>query len=246
MTHHFKPSGEGKPNGRNANSANRIRIIGGEWRSRVIEFSDGEGLRPTANRVRETLFNWLGQKLHDKRCLDLFAGSGAIGYEAASRGASEVVLVENSRSAMLALKQNQEKLDARQCRLILGDATEYLMKNHGKFDIIFLDEAFEFLNSLEKKHSEKILYNIRKSQTAQNPELFKKLNDEIWEFRTLYQGLQYRLLAFWDKTDKTDTLVISTHGFVKKRSKVPESEILKAKQLRIEYFEVKERLKRYS
>ena len=74
------------------------------------------------------------------------------------------------------------------------------------FDILFLDEAFEFLSSLEKKHSEKILYNIRKSQTAQNPELFKKLNDEIWEFRTLYQGLQYRLLAFWDKTDNTETL----------------------------------------
>ena len=104
------------------------------------------------------------------------------------------------------------------------------------FDILFLDEAFEFLSSLEKKHSEKILFNIRKSQTAQNPELFKKLNDEIWEFRTLYQGLQYRLLAFWDKTDNTETLVISTHGFVKKRSKVPDNEILKAKQIRIEYF----------
>ena len=107
------------------------------------------------------------------------------------------------------------------------------------FDILFLDEAFEFLSSLEKKHSEKILFNIRKLQTAQNPELFKKLNDEIWEFRTLYQGLQYRLLAFWDKTDNTETLVISTHGFVKKRSKVPDNEILKAKQIRIEYFEEK-------
>ena len=107
------------------------------------------------------------------------------------------------------------------------------------FDILFLDEAFEFLSSLEKKHSEKILFNIRKSQTAQNPELFKKLNDEIWEFRTLYQGLQYRLLAFWDKTDNTETLVISTHGFVKKRSKVPDNEILKARQIRIEYFEEK-------
>ena len=107
------------------------------------------------------------------------------------------------------------------------------------FDILFLDEAFEFLSSLEKKHSEKILFNIRKSQTAQNPELFKKLNDEIWEFRTLYQGLQYRLLAFWDKTDNTETLVISTHGFIKKRSKVSDNEILKAKQIRIEYFEEK-------
>jgi phage-related protein len=83
------------------------------------------------------------------------------------------------------------------------------------------------------------LYNIRKAQCGHDPELFKKLTDEIWEFRTLYQGLQYRLLAFWDKTNTMDTLVILTHGFIKKRSKVPENEILKAKQLRIKYFESK-------
>ncbi|WP_369597380.1 type II toxin-antitoxin system RelE/ParE family toxin [Flavobacterium sp. ov086] len=67
------------------------------------------------------------------------------------------------------------------------------------FDVIFLDEAFSFLKNLESKHSEKIIYNIRKSQIKNDPELFKKLNDEIWEFRTLYRGKQYRLLAFWDK-----------------------------------------------
>ena len=108
------------------------------------------------------------------------------------------------------------------------------------FDIIFLDEAFEFLNNLERKHYEKILYNIRKAQVEQDAELFKKLNDDIWEFRTLFQGLQYRLLAFWDKIDIENTLVISTHGFIKKRSKVPESEIQKARQLRTKYFEYKE------
>ena len=107
------------------------------------------------------------------------------------------------------------------------------------FDIVFLDEAFGFLRGLDKKHSEKIIYNIRKSQKRHDPELFKKLNDDIWEFRTLYQGLQYRLLAFWDKTNNTETLVVSTHGFVKKRSKVPENEILKAKKIRIEYFQAK-------
>ena len=105
------------------------------------------------------------------------------------------------------------------------------------FDILFLDEVFEFLSGLDQKHYEKILYNIRKSQQTHDPELFKKLNDDIWEFRTLYQGLQYRLLAFWDKTNNENTLVISTHGFVKKRSKVSESEILKAKNIRTEYFE---------
>ena len=112
------------------------------------------------------------------------------------------------------------------------------------FEIIFLDEAFEFLRSLDKKHYEKILFNIRKAQTDRNPELFKKLKDDIWELRTLYQGLQYRLLAFWDKTDSENTLVISTHGFIKKRSNVPENEIQKAKQLRTKYFEDKEKLKK--
>lgn len=108
------------------------------------------------------------------------------------------------------------------------------------FEILFLEEAFEFLNSLDNKHYEKILYNIRKAQTKHDPELFKKLNDEIWEFRTLFQGLQYRLLAFWDKTDTQNTLVISTHGFIKKRSRVPDNEIQKAIQIRKKYFDDKE------
>ena len=112
------------------------------------------------------------------------------------------------------------------------------------FEILFLEEVFEFLNGLDQKHYEKILYNIRKAQTTHDPELFKKLTDDIWEFRTLYQGLQYRLLAFWDKTNDKETLVVSTHGFVKKRSKVPENEILKAKKMRAEYFEEIEKLKK--
>jgi phage-related protein len=111
------------------------------------------------------------------------------------------------------------------------------------FEILLLDVAFEFLQSLDKKHSEKILYNIRKSQTDRDPELFKKLKDDIWEFRTLYQGLQYRLLAFWDKTENKETLVVSTHGFIKKRSKVPDGEQLKAKHIRTKYFEEKAKLK---
>ncbi|MBK8392808.1 MAG: type II toxin-antitoxin system RelE/ParE family toxin [Saprospiraceae bacterium] len=98
------------------------------------------------------------------------------------------------------------------------------------FEIIFLDDAFEFLKGLDRKHYEKILYNIRKAQTEHNPDLFKKLYNDIWEFRTLYQGIQYRLLAFWDKTSATETLVISTHGFVKKRSKVPDPEVQNSHQ----------------
>ena len=109
------------------------------------------------------------------------------------------------------------------------------------FEVVFLDDAFEFLQKLDKKHSSKILYNIRKAQSGNNPELFKKLNNEIWEFRTIYQGLQYRLFAFWDKSDSGNTLVISTHGIIKKRSKVSESDIHKATQLRKKYFEEKEK-----
>ena len=107
------------------------------------------------------------------------------------------------------------------------------------FEIIFLGEAFQFLKGLDRKHYEKILYNIRKAQTEQDPELFKKLNNDIWEFRTLYQGLQYRILAFWDKTSTTQTLVIATHGFIKKRIKVPDSEVQKAIGQRTKYFEEK-------
>lgn len=108
------------------------------------------------------------------------------------------------------------------------------------FEIVFLEEAFEFLSGLERKHYEKILYNIRKAQVQHNQELFKKLSDEIWEFRTLYQGFQYRFLAFWDKTSSTETLVISTHGFIKKRSKVPDNEIQKAIKIKNKYFEDKQ------
>lgn len=113
-----------------------------------------------------------------------------------------------------------------------------------QFEVVFLDEALEFLRSLDRKHYEKILFNIRKAQINRDPELFKKLKDDIWELRTLYQGFQYRLLAFWDKTDSQNTLVISTHGFVKKTSKVPENEIQKANQRMIQYFEDKQKIKK--
>jgi phage-related protein len=107
------------------------------------------------------------------------------------------------------------------------------MKNY--FEILFLEEAFEFLTGLERKHYEKILYNIRKSQVEVDSNLFKKLTDDIWEFRTVYQGLQYRLLAFWDNSESVKTVVVATHGFIKKRSKVPNSEIQKARLSRNAY-----------
>lgn len=108
-----------------------------------------------------------------------------------------------------------------------------------RFEVLFLEEAREFLNELDSKAREKILYNIRKSRVLNDPKLFKKLTDYIWEFRTEYHGLQYRLLAFWDKTSKTETLVISTHGIIKKTDKMPSSEISKAENLRKLYLNIK-------
>lgn len=140
MPEHFKPSAKRKP--KPTKVPNRIRIIGGAWRSRVIEFPDAIGLRPTANRARETLFNWLGQTLHGKRCLDLFSGSGALGFEAASRGATEVVMLEINRAAMDALKTNQQKLAATTCRVVAADALKFIDENDERYDIVFVDPPF--------------------------------------------------------------------------------------------------------
>ena len=104
------------------------------------------------------------------------------------------------------------------------------------FEILFLEEAFNFLRELDRKHHEKIIYNMRRAQVELNPELFKKLTGEIWEFRTLYQGRHYRLLAFWDKSTPDATLVVGTHAFVKKEGKVPSREIDRAMMLRSKYF----------
>ena len=127
----------GIPKGRN-----RVRIIGGAFRSRVIEFPDALGLRPTADRVRETLFNWLGQTMTDLDCLDLFAGSGALGFEAASRGAASVVLTESNRGAVGALKRNITLLKAAQCEVIATDALQFIDATDKKFDVIFIDPPF--------------------------------------------------------------------------------------------------------
>ena len=127
----------GIPKGRN-----RVRIIGGAFRSRVVEFPDALGLRPTADRVRETLFNWLGQTMTDLDCLDLFAGSGALGFEAASRGAASIVMAENNRSAVEALKRNVALLKAERCEVISTDALQFIDATDKKFDVIFIDPPF--------------------------------------------------------------------------------------------------------
>jgi 16S rRNA (guanine966-N2)-methyltransferase len=121
-----------------------VRIIGGTWRSRVIVFPDVPGLRPSPDRVRETLFNWLGQDLTGRHCLDLYAGSGALGFEALSRGAKSVTMVEQDARAWRALRDNAALLDAHGMNLVRGDALEFLARGPAeiKYDVIFLDPPF--------------------------------------------------------------------------------------------------------
>jgi phage-related protein len=108
-----------------------------------------------------------------------------------------------------------------------------------KFNVDFLSEAIDFMESLNEKEREKIYYNARKAQIVNDSEIFKKLNEEIWEFRTLFNKKHYRLLAFWDNTDIYETLVLATHGFVKKTQKTPINEIERAEKIRKQYFEQK-------
>lgn len=105
-----------------------------------------------------------------------------------------------------------------------------------KFRVEFLEEANEFLAGLDEKARDKIIYNIWKARSTNDKELFKKLQDEIWEFRTKFNKTYYRLFAFWDKQDKVDTVVISTHGLIKKTDKIHKGEIEKAERLRSQYF----------
>ncbi len=108
-----------------------------------------------------------------------------------------------------------------------------------KFRVQFLEDAAEFIDKLDEKARDKIIYNIQKSRLSNNKNLFKKLKGEIWEFRTLYNKTHYRLFAFWDKTEKTETVVISTHGLIKKTDKTPQGELEKAENIRKQYFNLK-------
>lgn len=127
---------------RRPGGSNTLRIIGGEWRGRKLRFADGEGLRPTTDRVRETLFNWLAPLIQGARCLDLFAGSGALGLEALSRGAKEVVFIDTNPAAIAALKENLALLKAENAEVIRGDGLNYLQDKSRQFDVVFLDPPF--------------------------------------------------------------------------------------------------------
>lgn len=123
-------------------SASRVRIIGGQWRGRRLEVPDVPGLRPTPDRVRETLFNWLTPVIAGSRCLDLFAGSGALGMEAASRGASLVTLLDTDRTAIRVLHRHVQTLKAEKVEIFQQDALQFLTRAGRSYDIIFLDPPF--------------------------------------------------------------------------------------------------------
>lgn len=122
--------------------SSQLRIIGGEWRSRRITFDDAPGLRPTPSRVRETLFNWLQADIPGSRCLDLFAGSGALGFEAASRGAKSVLQVENNAKSCQTLKHNIAALKTDKIEVVPADVRQFLAYCTETFDLIFLDPPF--------------------------------------------------------------------------------------------------------
>ena len=123
--------------------AGRLRIVAGNWRSRLLDIADVEGLRPTAERVRETLFNWLAPHLDGARCLDLFAGTGALGFEALSRGAGSCDFVERSPQAVRQLRANVDLLGACNATVVQDDALDFITRFSGMpYDVVFLDPPF--------------------------------------------------------------------------------------------------------
>jgi 16S rRNA (guanine(966)-N(2))-methyltransferase RsmD len=134
--------------------SNIVRINAGEWRSRLIRFPEVLGLRPTPERVRQTVFNWLGQDLTGLTCLDLFAGTGVMGFEALSRNAAAVTLIEKSMPAYQALVENKQLLKAERALILHQDALQFLSGNAQKFNLIFLDPPYH------QQWLPKILYQL--------------------------------------------------------------------------------------
>ena len=133
-----------KPQGARREPPREVRIIGGRWKRSKLPVADRPGLRPTPDRVRETLFNWLGPDLDGWRCLDAFAGSGALGFEAASRGAAEVVLLERDPALVALLSASKARLGAEALRIERGDALQWMARAApGAFELVLLDPPFD-------------------------------------------------------------------------------------------------------
>lgn len=162
---------------------NQVRIIGGKWRGRKLKFLDRKELRPTPDRMRETLFNWLTPVIHDARCLDLFAGSGALGFEALSRGAREVFFVDKHIGVIKQLNEVANTLKCEQAKIIYSTAEAFLKSTEETFDIIFLDPPFhqglvelciEALKKHDIIHSGGYLYIETEAENQLIPETLPK------------------------------------------------------------------------
>lgn len=160
-------------------SQNSLRIIGGEWRGRRLNFAKVDAIRPTPDRVRETLFNWLAPMMRNAHCLDLFAGSGALGFESLSRGAESVVMCDTNPKIMASLKDNAALLKTTKGSFLQTDALSFLNRNTQKFDLVFLDPPFdsEFLKtcfeSLEKNNclNEDAMIYVETHSKSELPEI---------------------------------------------------------------------------
>ena len=139
---------------------NNIKLIGGKWKGRKLNFADRPNLRPTLSRTKETLFNWLRPHIMGAKCIDLFAGSGSLGFEALSQGASEVTIIENDRETFELLKENSSKLHAG-AKLHHGDAIDFLNNTNQSYDIAFLDPPYSMPNlmdsAIQKINQKKII-----------------------------------------------------------------------------------------
>ena len=175
---------------------NKVRIVGGEWRSRIITFPGEADLRPTPDRVRETVFNWLGQDMSGKTCLDLFAGSGAMGFEAASRGAERVVMIESNPEVLKALKSNSQKLGAKQIQLAAQDALKFMDSDRQLFDVIFLDPPYR-LGLLPRLLSLLPLHLAGDGLVYMENDNFSETGTDWLVWRKGYAGkVRYQLLKF--------------------------------------------------
>lgn len=182
------------------NATGNLRIIGGQWRSRKLQFPAVDGLRPTGDRLRETLFNWLAPEIEGAHCLDLFAGSGALGLEALSRGAADCVFVEKDRRATEAIRQHLGTLKAEQGVVVQADVLAWLEKSDRRFDVVFLDPPFasdSYAPVLEALADRRLLVDggklyleFDRRQTPAVPAAFQVLRD-----KTAGQT-GYQLLAF--------------------------------------------------
>lgn len=166
-----------KANKSQGGNLNKLRIIGGQWRGRKLDFPSVEGLRPTTDRVRETVFNWLSPYLAGSECLDLFAGSGALGFEAVSRGAAHTTLVELDRNAYQYLLRNKEILQSTELHIENKNAIEWLESNNKQYDIVFIDPPFnkgiveECLNKLKPQLKENALIYLEMGKKEPLPTL---------------------------------------------------------------------------